>query len=170
MTPFNFGRQTDFPAKSFLCIQATFPCTVPKDVDRSWLWRFWLLTTFSFYQLQPWSLHRGLKATKSVNRYLSKKKSKGTVFSEDNACLVVEEPVHGEFSMVRCLKQNVHRKISNPTCMLPFLLHLSFNISEQKDASALLALLNNSHSGVHNQKQTPFLSICITFNHFVNQI
>ena len=51
--------------------------------------------------------------------------------------------------------------------MLPFLLHLSFNISEQKDASALLASLNNSHSGVHNQKQTPFLSIKYRFeNHF----
>jgi hypothetical protein len=54
--------------------------------------------------------------------------------------------------------------------MLPFLLHLSFNNSEQKDVSALLASLNNSHLGVHNQKQTPFLSICITLDHFINQI
>ena len=67
----------------------------------------------------------------------------------------------------RVLKQNLHS-------MSPFYFTFHSSFSEEKVASALSALLNNSYLGVQNQKQTLF-SICITLiklNHlsFVDQI
>ena len=68
------------------------------------------------------------------------KKSKVTVFLEDTGCLVAEEPVHGECSIVRCLKQNLHKKISNPTCMLPFF-HLACKIFRTKSCLSIVSIV-----------------------------